>query len=159
MNSVNNMAATDTLHGIQDLIPLAVPADPGAAIWLTALLLILLALAGWWLWRWRQRPRARAGRQLRRLQRQSRPSRTSAEHARQLASTLARGIGQRHLGRHTPLPAALHQQRPRWQSFTSRLSLACYGKQPKPDDSAALATEACYWLRQWPSAPSGTTQR
>jgi len=146
----------DTLHGIQDLIPLATPPGHGSTLWLGALLLTLASLAGWWLWTRLQSPRSRARRQLRKMQRQPGPNSDSAAHARQLASTFASGIGSRHLGSRTPLPTALQDQLPRWQDFITQLSRACYGSQAQPDQLTALGTEAHYWLRQW---PTGTTQR
>ena len=147
------MASPDTLYGIQDLRPLPPPADLGSAPWLAAIALMILLLSGWWLWSKLQSPRARAARTLRQMQRRANPTHRSAEHARQLASVLANGIGIHHLGKRTPIPASLHQQHARWQRFTSQLAQARYAdpdSTPTTRNLPELAREARYWLRQWP---------
>lgn len=150
-----------SLHGIQDLRPLAIPPQHGSSAWLIAIALSALMLAGWWLWRRWQNPRARANRRLRRLQRSANPCGRSArldrELAREVARALASGIGAHYLGSNTRLPTPLRHQQARWQDFLTRLSRCRYAghdnhpRPARPNQLAELAGEARYWLRQWPT--------
>lgn len=165
------MDTLDSLHGIQDLRPLAIPADPTSTVgWLAIALILLvgLALFTWWLWTRLQSPHSKAARQLRQLQRHPAPAQDQPAQARRIAHLLASGIGHTHLSQRTPLPARLRDQQARWQRFTRQISQACYARQDalqqlhrnhsgQPEQAPEqtiemeqLIGEARYWLQQWP---------
>lgn len=145
-------ADTSTLDGILDIaLPLA-PLDNGIGLYpMLAITLLLIGVLTGVAYLWWTRPRQYCRRQLDAvLQQYESGYLDSHQIAFGLAAILRQRLHCQQLSRYTPLPAHLHNDQLRWQTFIDELDAARYSAADiDPPALGRLSRETRFWIGRW----------
>lgn len=152
-----------TLEGIFDIEPPPTPAlsilesytlDVAfPALLVIGLLLMISAL----IWKHYYSPTGKSLRHLSRLQKQFSSNKINSHvTACQISIILRKNLMAGHILNRAFFPEELNEHKARWDTFTKRLTLACYSaKNITPETTSLLFDDANFWIQSWPRNKNG----